>query len=214
MPTIQISIEDTSFSEVIKRQAQGLIENNLHYYSLFEYATIETENQGEIFFDLKTELKKYFNKVDKTLFITELLIHLGDVREIFIKDFESNQKCFVLLDDITYFLFRELEKLKVGVDKNAFTNSEIKNIRSKINFITKELNKIQLGQEIIFDKMESLKQDLIDILISFGLGKKPFYQRLAGVFATYAGEKGADEVYAILKPYIKAAFANSTKLMP
>lgn len=49
--------------------------------------------------------------------------------------------------------------------------------------------------------------------MSFGLGKKPFIQRFAGLAAAYIGEKGADEVFNLIKPLAKDVVDNAVKLL-
>lgn len=208
MAQINFNIPDSNFAEVVKRKAQSLKDNSLFYYNIFEMATIEFHSEEEIWRDLLNQLKPIKDKTDRMVFISELLIHLGEARETIINELNGEERTLALTDDLVHFLFRELEKLKVGVDKNAFSNSEINDLTKKIKSIIQKLEEVKVGQEVIFDRVEELKEDYKDILNSFGLGKKPFFQRFAGIFANYVGEKGADEAFELLKPIIKKVVDN------
>lgn len=213
MPEIMLQYDDSDFAEVVKRKTHNLKDNQLFYYTIFEKATLSLEIVDDIFYALKSELKLVSNKNDRTIFISELLLHLEEVRQTFISEFDSEQRAMDLLNDIVHYLFRELEKLKIGADRNAFSGQEIKELTSKINLIIKRIDTLRTGQEVIFDRIEELKEDYRDILNSFGLGKKPFLQRFAGIFASYVGEKGADEAFDALKPLIRDILNQSTKLI-
>ncbi len=56
---------------------------------------------------------------------------------------------------------------------DAFTSAEESKLHSKLNEIIEKLNKQGLGQEIIFEEIESLKNH-------FNLGKKTWFQLLKG----------------------------------
>lgn len=213
MIVFNLPIDETTFAEVIKRKTNYLKDNLLHEYSLYDYAKNEFDNIEDFWRELKVELKPIQNKTDRSVFISELLVYLGEKRIIIFSDFDGDLNSLQLIDDVSHFLFRELEKINVGVDKNAFTIPEIKNITSKINKIVSKLDKLAIGQEVIFNRVEEMKEDYKDILNSFGLGKKPFYQRFAGIVASYAGEKGADEILVLLKPYIKDVLNNAIKMI-
>ncbi|RZJ76439.1 MAG: hypothetical protein EOO45_02170 [Flavobacterium sp.] len=153
------------------------------------------------------------HKADQLVFISELLVHLGTVREELVRELNAEARSMDLLNDVVHYLFRELEKLKLGIDRNAFSLREISELTVKVNGIISSLERLQAGQEVVFDRIEELKQDYKDILNAFGLGKKPFFQRFAGVFASYVGEKGADEAYEALLPILKEVFSNTTHLL-
>lgn len=203
MIKFEIPVDEGTFVEVVKRKTQVLKDDLLHEYSIEEYAVNRPEDIEYFWKKLKTQLKPFVNKVDRTIFISELLIYIGEKREIVILEYSDNPLMHQLLDDLCHFFYRELEKINVGLDRNAFTVAEVKSITAKVNLIIKSLDKLAIGQEVIFNRVEELTQDYKDILSTFGLGKKPFYQRFSGILLPYIGEKGADEVYNRLKPLLK-----------
>lgn len=212
MTEYKISFDENSFAEVVKRQTSWLKDNILFETSLYDYANNDRDDVAEFWILLKLELKKVSrHKTDRAVFLSELLVYLGEKRAVIQAEYENDEKTNILLDDVTHFLIRELEKLKIGIDKNAFTLDEIKAIKAHVNTIIKKLEKLAVGQEVIFNRIDELKDDYKDILNSFGLGKKPFYQRFAGIVATYAGEKGMDEVLTYLKPLLKEVLLQSVK---
>jgi hypothetical protein len=213
MTEYKIVFDETTFTEVIKRQTNWLKDNILFETAMYDYANDQYDDLEYFWQKLKTELKQVSHRTDRAVFISELLVYLGEKRTIIKTDYEDDAKTNALLDDVTHFLVRELEKAKIGLDKNAFTLEEIKTIKSKVNAIIKKLDKLVVGQEVIFNRVDELKDDYKDILNSFGLGKKPFYQRFAGIVATYAGEKGADEILKQLHPLLKEVIQQSVKMI-
>ncbi|WP_439697427.1 hypothetical protein ACFGVS_03230 [Mucilaginibacter sp. AW1-7] len=214
MTEYKIVFDESTFAEVIKRQTHWLKDNILFETALYDYANDERDDLGGFWIILKQELKKASqHKTDRAIFISELLVYLGEKRDIIQSDYENDAPTNVLLDDVTHFLVRELEKAQVGIDKNAFTLEEIKIIKNKVNTIIKKLDKLAMGQEVVFNRVDELKNDYKDILNSFGLGKKPFYQRFAGIVATYAGEKGADELLQQLRPLLKEVVQQSIRMI-
>lgn len=214
MIKFELPVDETTFAEVVKRKTQVLKDNLLHEYSIEEYAVNEPDDVECFWKELKTHLKPITNKIDRSIFISELLIYLGEKRDIVVLEYNDNLLMHQLLDDLCHFFYRELEKLNVGLDRNAFTITEVKSITAKVNQIIKSLDKLTIGQEIIFNRIDELKQDYKDVLNSFGLGKKPFYQRFSGILVSYIGEKGADEVYDRLKPLLREIVNNAAKLIP
>lgn len=82
-------------------------------------------------------------------------------------------------------------------------SDEVHDATTTINSIVDILDKLQAGQEIIFDKIEEMQRDFTELLSSIPLGKKPFVQRLLGIIAMYAGEKGADAAIEQITPLVR-----------
>lgn len=211
MDEIKISIDLNALTKVVQRQTRDFCLNVLSVIMLRVKAR-DQHSKDLVIKAIKTRLKELANKNDKLVFISEILIHVNKLTnqdDDIISDLDANE----LVEDIQHLLVRELEKLEIGVDKNAFGHEEIKDLGFKINKIIDKLERISSGQEVIFDRIEEMKKDYEDLLKSFGLGKKPFFQRFAGIVVTYAGEKGADETINILKPLIKDVFDRATNLI-
>jgi hypothetical protein len=81
-------------------------------------------------------------------------------------------------------------------DTDKFTSQEESNLHSKLNDIADQLHKQGLGQEIIFDEIESLKNH-------FNLGKKTWFQLVKGKIIDLTIDKALDgpigkEIYSKL----------------
>lgn len=87
------------------------------------------------------------------------------------------------IDDINKFYSFESE------DSDKFTSDQESGLHSKLNDIMDELRKLGLGQEIIFDEIESLKNH-------FNLGKKTWFQLLKVKIVELTYEKVIDETIA------------------
>lgn len=198
MNKITIEIEVSNFGEIVKRQGKNYCFERLK----FAYLRLDSKSplKDRLIKDVRNKTKEFYQTGERVLFISILLEHLSlaTKEEEIIEDLDAMD----LVQDLQHMLVGELDKLRIGVDKNAFTTSEIKDLTKKVNQIISTLDKMVIGQEIIFDRVEELKQDYADLLRSFGLGKKPFYQRLAGIVMEYSAEKGADEVIEAIKPHL------------
>lgn len=71
------------------------------------------------------------------------------------------------------------------------------------------LDKLQVGQEVIFNEIDDLKSDFQSLKSDYVLGKKRWYQRLLGITVTHAGEKGLDSVLEQIKPLLKTFFTTT-----
>lgn len=96
---------------------------------------------------------------------------------------EHNIGLFVIdqeIDDINKYYDFE------APSKDRFTSQEESDLHSKLNDIIDKLHQQGLGQEIIFDEIESLKNH-------FNLGKKTWFQLVKGKVIDLALEKTLDE---------------------
>lgn len=74
-----------------------------------------------------------------------------------------------------YFTFEPKNEDKFSVEEET-------SLHNKLNQIIEKLNKQELGQEILFEEIESLKNH-------FNLGKKTWFQLLKGKLVEITGEK-------------------------
>lgn len=90
-----------------------------------------------------------------------------------------------------FVIDQEMEDLNASYefepdDGDKFTPNEESKLHSKLNDISEQLHKLGLGQEIIFDEIDSLKNH-------FNLGKKTWFQLVKGKVVDLAMEKVLDE---------------------
>lgn len=162
------------------------------------------------------------NKSEKLIYISEILIKPEKLHIIFsgvVSQFNQGNPLFrypnkdtcLHINDLQYHLYKELKLLGYNVDTNTFTSEEVSNLTEKMNLVIGKLNKLEAGQEVVFDRFDELILDFRDILGSMPQGKKPFFQRVAGVMVSYAGTKGADVIFDAIKPDIGTLFKSSVQ---
>lgn len=76
-------------------------------------------------------------------------------------------------ESVAYYLSQELERLGVKLDGDIFTEEEKNQAESKIDQILKDLTEVKLGQQIIFEEINEMRN-------LYFLGKKKWYQLIIG----------------------------------
>ena len=215
---LQNKIDEQNFGCIVKEETKS-------YLKQIEYFNF---NEGKDYQKLfLVGLKKYHLKEDKIIYLVESLkYYFEELEELPVKisriqERRNEQKYNFLLDyegDLRryqhfkkvfevqiFYAVRELEKIGItGLDKNVFSVDEVKVINKKIDSILEALNELKAGQEIIFDHIDEVIGDYSSLKSDYPLGKKRWHQRAAGIVVSYAGEKGADELYDAIKPFLKA----------
>jgi hypothetical protein len=118
---------------------------------------------------------------------------------------ERNLGIFLIEQKIDY-----INETYIYIPKSddAFTVEEETSLHGKLNQILDRLNKQGLGQEIIFEEIESLKNH-------FNLGKKTWLQLALGKIFSVTGDKMIEEsVSKEIINQITDMFKDSTKLIP
>ena len=90
-------------------------------------------------------------------------------------------------------------------NEDSFSVEDEISLHNKLNSIIENLKRQELGQEVLYEEIESLKNH-------FGLGKKTWFQLLKGKLMDVAIEKGIE--IAIVQPIYNAlseGFTNSMK---
>jgi hypothetical protein len=202
---IQIPAPDFSFSDVVKSQALDFGRDHLTHLDIISDGI---KGRIEDVYDyLREGVKRYNNKGHKIIFIGELLLFLDKQKGY---TGSSNKANYLeLISYVQFELYCLASSYGYDFDTNAFSNNEVVDLNSKIDSILEKLNEIQLGQEIIFDDIAELKDDFESLKSDYLLGKKRWYQRATGIVVSYAGTKGADEVYEQLKPLFHDFFSNT-----
>jgi len=78
-------------------------------------------------------------------------------------------------------------------DKNAFTADDSVTIHQKLDIILSKLDRLECGEEIIFNEVEAFKEsfkaDIKSLESTTILGKDKWYKLLGGTALKYAGNK-------------------------
>ena len=208
MPSVEIPLPEFGFDEIGKEKAQFIIQQILHQNALMQYFL--GGNPG-LEPRLRSAISDLFEDYEKLICIIELLNFLireeNNLKENINFNTKSPGQIANGFNKIRYVLY-SLAKTNANYvfDKNTFTSDEVVNIESKINDIIYKLERLEAGQEIIFNEFELVKSHITDEFENLKslpvLGKKTFYQIVFGKIATFTGNKIADEILKELAPYI------------
>ncbi|WP_345951319.1 hypothetical protein ABDD95_07775 [Mucilaginibacter sp. PAMB04274] len=212
-------INDLDFQGIVRRETRAFLEQNANYYAY--------ERRDEHKKLLADGARRFASKSDKTIFYAEAINYFnerldwlagrllpartgGSEDEFSITGLEEHsrqqdyQRCKLRYEAQIFYAVRELEKAGVTqLGKDTFSVEQVKELSSKVDQVIAILDKLAAGQEIVFNSIEELRSDFGSLKAEFPLGKKRWYQRAAGIVVSYAGNKGADEIYEHLKPALK-----------
>lgn len=227
MATIEIPDPDFSFSDVIKRKAETFCRTYLSEGAIKSVAYGYRGNIENILNSIESECYTVRNDTDRLILVSELIIHLNGIKQ----NYKSSRKSMSnvgpshiitpkqdldfenTINDILYFVYNLSSSSGYVFDKNAFNEDEIDNIYAKIDMIISSLERVKVGQEVIYEFIEELKSDFESLKSDIPLGKKRWYQRAAGIVFSYASSKGADEVFEVLKPHLTDLIKQSPGLI-
>lgn len=131
---------------------------------------------------------------------------LGDSNGVGIGNLDLVYNTKPLIEEVIFDLMQRLEVLGVDVGSDTFTATEFNMVSSALSKILTELDLVKAGNDILGELIEELQDDLKAIKSSMVIGKKSVYQRIAGVAATYAATKLADETFDAIKPSLVEIF--------
>lgn len=184
-------------------------EANNFYRSLFSRGKVH--NLGNIKSDLTLKLYDFNKERDKLDFLKILRIKTVEDIDNHMKScngcgYEKDKKIGIFaidqeIDDINRFYNYEPKS------EQKFTNEEESNLHSKLNNIISELEKQGLGQQIIFDEIEDLKNH-------FNLGRKSWFQLVKGKLIDLTVEKVLEKtVIAAIFSTLSDGFQEVSKLI-
>lgn len=210
-------LENIDFEKVVRVETLRYLSKNSNDYRLDAKKLI---NDG---------LKLFSDKGDKIIYLVEsinyLNLQINHLNKLYRKDFIDNyekreshmsiydletyndykqkQKKQEILETARLYAIRGLEKLGISkITENAFEKTEVVDVEKKLDIILAKIDTLKMGQEIIYDQIEDFKSEMSDLKNDFPLGKKRWYQRLSGVIAEHAIDKGFEKTIEYLKPDI------------
>lgn len=169
---------------IVEKEASGFIEDLYEGQEVNNLSNLKSKLTTKLYDFNRDRDKLDFLKVLRQGTIADKEKHLVKCKKVdcpYVKDRDLG--IFIIdqeIDDINKFYSPEIN------DKDKFSSEEESVLHSKLNDIIEELHKQGLGQEIIFDEIESLKSH-------FDLGKKTWFQLLKGKVIDLTLEKTLDE---------------------
>jgi len=144
----------------------------------YEYNHVDNKTLNEVLTQTISETNSFFDTLDKLSFLKFLITkHSEEVKdhEKFCK--EDPQKCNYSIT-LRYYVFgleNEIKRLSHAEDK--FNDTELSDIKAKLDKILNAMNILKDGQEIIYD---DLLKEFEELRGSVNIGKKTWRQLLLG----------------------------------
>jgi len=207
MEYIQIPKPDFSFDEIAKEKAEFII------YRLFAGNGIKQYSYGrdETFHNRVIAEIETLGKNEKILCIARLLDYLINNRSQIGSDilYTDEQKVQYIMgvNKIRYHLYQYGSDLGYDFRINTFSEEEAQSINIKINEILEIVKVVKIGQEVLGEELQELKDELESIKSEKALGKKITLQRLKGVTLEFLLGKLKDESYDVVKTALIALLA-------
>lgn len=133
----------------------------------------------EIIEAAKMKVYEIDNQYDKIKYLNLILEGNNVAYEIHKPSCKNPVDCPTNLahEAVTYFLAQELSGLGVQLNNDTFTRQEKTSSESKLDQIIEEMEKLKMGQEVIY---EDLKKELEELKELYFLGKKKWNQLFLG----------------------------------
>ena len=208
----QIPAPDFSFEDIAKDKAKDIIRFYLNGNGLIQYVS---GANNELSNNIESEIYTLYNKTERLLCISELINYLiQDVIKLNSNPYNRYS------DDDKIIYSKGINKLKYilyslastvadyNFDTNAFTNDEVVDLNQKIDSILSVLEVIKMGQDVLGEEIEELKDELNSLKSAYVLGKKTWKQKATGIVVSFVSKKGSDAAWEAIKPYIKDFLVN------
>jgi len=215
---------DVSFEKVVIKKAE---EFSKTYLAIGGIVHGYTGNMEMIRRELSSVYYDLPNQTDRFVFIREIMLHIIAIKGKYNEDIQRNlpqnkrgqsermlsglAEANDILDEFMHFLAGLLIRDGYNIDTNAFSYEEKVAVDEKLNNIIYTLEKLQAGQEVIYEEFEGIKakieEEFSKLKSETILGKKTFFQLALGKVGTFAGNKLADQIFEQIKPQLILFFA-------
>jgi hypothetical protein len=156
--------------DVVEEKAFGFISRKLDNVSSSEKLISELESQ----------LYNYNKESDKLKFVTIVSQYVQEESEKHAKVCQNPTTCPTSQShrEANFFINQMLEEYGIGINNHeVFTSEEKVENDRKLDELLKEIEKLRMGQEIIYDDLINEIEELKNL---YFIGKKNWYQNLAG----------------------------------
>ncbi len=156
--------------DVVEGKAFEFIDHNLD----------SSNSTDELISDLESQLYKFSREKDKLKFLTVVSQYIQEEAAEHAKECKNPNNCGKSKThrEATFFVNQMLEEYGVGINNSeVFTSEERIENNQKLDEILEEIQKLKLGQEIIYDDLTKEIEELKNL---YFIGKKNWYQNLAG----------------------------------
>lgn len=156
--------------DVVESKAYEFIDRNLD----------SSNSTEELISDLESQLYKFNREKDKLKYLTVVSQYVQEESEKHAKECKNPATCGTSKTqrEATYFINQMLEEYGIGINnEEVFTTEEKYENDRKLDDLLQEIEKLKMGQEIIYDDLIKEIEELKNL---YFIGKKNWYQNLAG----------------------------------
>jgi hypothetical protein len=210
--TIQLPAPDFSFSDIAKEIAKEVCDDDLNSYGLMCLSNTDLDDYHKLDSRLRAKFYDLNTEEEQLVYISEILTFLTnlDIAEFNNKSRPAqNYKYFK--KEITraqYYFYKQANSIGYNFDGNTFNHEEVGGLNDKIDSILDSLETLKAGHEVLYNHIDELKKEFDSLKTDYILGKKKWYQRAAGVVATYSGTLVADSLFEPVKPLLHDLLAS------
>jgi len=139
-----------------------------------------SKSSEKLMSDLESQLYNYKKEKDKLKFITIVSQYVQEESEKHAKECQNPATCPTSKAhrEAVFFIDQMLEEYGIGINNaEVFTSAERLENDRKLDEIRQEIDKLKMGQEIIYDDIIDEIEELKNL---YFIGKKNWYQNLAG----------------------------------
>lgn len=187
--------------DIVESKAYEFIDNNFG----------SSNSTDELISDLERQLYKFTREKDKLKYLTVVSQYIQEEAAKHAKECGNPTNCGESKThrEATFFVNQMLEEYGIGINNNeVFTSEERIENNRKLDEILQEIQKLRMGQEIIYDDLIKEIEELKNL---YFIGKKNWYQNLAGKFLEIVASKVVSET--ISKKFINIAGTTFNKLI-
>lgn len=143
------------------------------------YIAHQVGEHEQVISEAQSELYNINSPLDKITFLRVILEANDQEYQKHLLVCTNKEKCQTNYEheSIHYFLAKELDDLGIQINEDQFTREEQATADAKLDQVLQELEKVKMGQQIIYDDLSSELQELKDFYI---LGKKKWHQLFLG----------------------------------
>ena len=156
--------------DVIESKAYEFIDRNLD----------SSNSTDELISDLESQLYKFNRDKDKLKYLTVVSQYVQEEAVNHAKECKSLATCgkSKIHREATFFINQMLEEYGIGINnEEIFSSEERYENNKKLDALLEEIEKLKMGQEIIYDDLIKEIEELKNL---YFIGKKNWYQNLAG----------------------------------
>lgn len=225
MDQVTIPIPDFQFADKLRERAKSFMEAHFSFKAFFHLAYNAKGTLKARVEKLNSELNSFPNVSHRLIYMSYCLSYLLAVKDkLTDEDYIKTSQMFinvhvqkgkvlsdmsVLLTDAQFDFSMIMENIGYSLDRDQFSENEIKDLHSKIDAIIDKLNEIRHGQTIIVEEVEEIIEDLNKSKSDVVFGKKKFYRYMRGLSVDVVKAIGTEAGASGIKALFSSVFGDN-----